>query len=177
MIDIVKRLLNLEPSGGQAGSDSHFQKDSDPFLAQISAKLDGLNPPEAERIISLAFLLCRVALADHHMTDEEEKQIAETLRSKFSLSDEHLSLLLELLHDEQKVFGSTKNYSLTKGMAESFSEAEKVKIMECLFRVAAADQRLTPEEESELRNITSQLGLDDGVFIDLRIQYRELRSD
>lgn len=181
MILWVKQLLFPEEKRSEAldGSDSaasHFSHEAELLLSRVRTNVETLSNERASFLVTLAYCLSRVAHADGRILAEEEEHIAEILSTEGVGDEQERKLLMEMIHNEQLVFGSSQSYSLTRGLGGMLNAHQKKAIMNLLFEVAVVDGRLVESEEAELRKINQQLGLDDDLFLELRISHRKFRS-
>lgn len=125
--------------------------------------------PDAElRKLGLAGgLLARVAHVDEQVTDEEFATIVQALRNGWNLSPEHATLVAEtaLATFERGL----DFYRTSREFFAATNEAERIRFVNTLFDVAAADDKLSHEETEEIRTIAFVLKLTHKQFIDAKM--------
>jgi uncharacterized tellurite resistance protein B-like protein len=55
-------------------------------------------------------------------------------------------------------------------------DAERRQLLEWLFAVSAADDAISGEEDAQIRQIASELGVPHDEFIDVRMKWSEKRT-
>jgi len=146
--------------------------DSD-TIRRIAAELDRLDPDRAHYIAAFAYLLSRVAHADRDVTDDEVAKMEALVREKGGLSAEQAVLAVQMAKTQQKLFGGTDDFLVTRELARVATYEQKVAIVECLFAVAAADQKILNAEADEIGRVARELKVEQGDLSRIRASYRE----
>ena len=123
--------------------------------------------------LATAALLIEMSRQDDAIHDVEREAIATALRSKFDLSSTEVDELYALAEAEVKE--ATDYYQFTSLLKEHFSPAQKEKVIELLWQVAAADGHIDKYEEHMVRRIAELLYLSQAEFI--RAKHRALGID
>ena len=118
--------------------------------------------------LAAAALLVEVARADYHVDDEEEHAIGELLRQTLDLDEDEVESLIELAHEHSR--DAVGLHPFTSVVHERFDAQEKVKLFECLWRVAFADGNIDKYEEHMLRRIAELLHVSHRDFIRTKLQ-------
>jgi uncharacterized tellurite resistance protein B-like protein len=121
--------------------------------------------------LASAALLLEVSLADFNIQDEELESIANSLTKRFNFSKTEVENLIEMAKVEQE-----KNVSIhpfVKIINDSCSVEEKNLLLEDLWRVAYADDKLDKYEEYQLRKIADLLYIPHSVFIKTKLKVIE----
>jgi len=120
--------------------------------------------------LAAAALLVEVARADFHVDDDEEETIGALLRRTLNLGDDEVESLIELAHEYSR--DAVGLHPFTSVVHERFDAEEKVRLFECLWRVAFADGNVDKYEEHMLRRIAELLHVSHRDFIrtKLRVQ-------
>lgn len=144
-------------------------------LAKLFGRGDGLvAEDEAAREHSVrlatALLLIEVARADYTEELTEEEAILELLRQFFALSDEDVALLADKARAESDHAASLQGF--TRQLNEALELSEKHRIVEMLWRVAFADERLSKYEDGLVRKIADLLYVSHRDLIRIRNQVR-----
>lgn len=119
----------------------------------------GARQTEAERAqalqVATAALLLEMMHVDARVADDERAAIAEALRRQFGLDAAQFERLLALA--EQQAEEATDYYQFTSLINKSCDAAQKVTIIENLWRVAMADGHLDAHELHLMRKLADLL--------------------
>ena len=128
---------------------------------------------DAQQIMHLASaaLLLEVSRADFDIQDEELVSIANSLTERFNFSKQEVNNLIELARTEQDSHISI--HPFVKIINEECSADEKILLLEDLWRVAYADDKLDKYEEYQLRKIADLLYISHSVFIQTKLKVME----
>lgn len=131
----------------------------------------GAEPPApAAREHALRFatavLLIEVARADFAEAVAEEAAIRALLEKGFTLSADETSALVEEAKAEADHAASLQTF--TRRLHESLTVAEKHRVVEMLWRVAHADERLDKHEDHLVRKIAGLLYVSHADLIRIR---------
>jgi uncharacterized tellurite resistance protein B-like protein len=143
-------------------------------LRELVNALDRLEPARAQYLARFAYLLGRVARADEQVTDDETRTMEALLVQQGHLSPDQAMLVVSLAKTSSLVFGPTADFAVTQDFTDSTTYEQKLDLARCLFAVAAADERISIAEESELHRITNQLRIEGPDLTALRLQHRRL---
>jgi uncharacterized tellurite resistance protein B-like protein len=133
--------------------------DSD-AVRRIAAALDRLEEGHARYVAAFAFVLSRLAAADHDVSPEEAASIERIVRDKGELPPDEAALVVELATREQRLFGATDDFLVTRELQRNASYAERLHLIQCLFAVAASDARMRVEERDEISRIARELRIE-----------------
>jgi uncharacterized tellurite resistance protein B-like protein len=130
---------------------------------------------DAEHALRLATaaLLVEMSRQDETVHEAEREAVASALRGKFGLSPEEVDELYALAEAEVKE--AIDYYQFTSILKEHFSPAQKEKVVELLWQVAAADGHIDKYEEHMVRRIAELLYLTQTEYI--RAKHRALGID
>lgn len=145
-------------------------------VRRIAGELDKLEPARARHLAALAYILGRVAGADHQFSAEEIDKMVELVRSEDGLPEEQAMLVVEIAKNQNRLFGSTENYLVTREFRQIASDAERRQLLDWLFAVSAADDAITAEEDAQIRQIASELGVPHDEFIAARMKWSGKRT-
>ena len=101
--------------------------------------------------LATAALLIEMMMQDNEAHEVEQKIIKKSLSEKFELTDDETHQLYELAHQEVKL--ATDYHQFTTLIAKNFTQAQKIQVIEYLWQVAYADNRLDKYEEHMVRRI------------------------
>ena len=147
MIDALKKLLaqTLPPSSSQSD----------------------LSEEESIRLAA-AVLLVEVMHADHRVEASERQAVMRALQACFSLSPEDAGTLLE--RAEARVRDVTSLHEFTSRLHRHLDRAEKVDLLEQIWRVVLADEELDRYEEHLVRRIAELLYLSHSDYIRAKLR-------
>jgi uncharacterized tellurite resistance protein B-like protein len=102
--------------------------------------------------------------------DSEEAKSGELLQRTLNLPAEEVESLIELAHEHSR--DAVGLHPFTSVVHERFDAEEKIRLFECLWRVAFADGSIDKHEEHMLRRIADLLHVPHRDFIrtKLRVQ-------
>jgi len=121
--------------------------------------------------LASAALLLEVSRADFDIQDEELESIANSLIERFEFSKQEADSLIELARTEQDSHVSI--HPFVKIINDGCSADEKKLLLEDLWRVAYADDKLDKYEEYQLRKIADLLYIPHSIFIQTKLKVTE----
>jgi len=121
--------------------------------------------------LASAALLLEMSRADFDIQDEELISIANSLTERFNFSKQEADSLIELARTEQDSHVSI--HPFVKIINDGCSADEKKLLLEDLWRVAYADDKLDKYEEYQLRKIADLLYIPHSVFIQTKLKVTE----
>jgi uncharacterized tellurite resistance protein B-like protein len=161
---IIRDLLGISPEGEKSGGDT---------IRRIADELDRLEPDHAKYLASFAFILSRVANADHGVSADEVTAMEALVFNKGGLTADQAALVVQMARTQQKLFGATDDFLVTRELGRIASYEQKVALIDCLYAVASADERIFAAEADEISRIGRELKVDQADLSRLRSQYRE----
>jgi uncharacterized tellurite resistance protein B-like protein len=121
--------------------------------------------------LASAALLLEVSRADFDIQDEELESIASSLTTRFNFSKQEADNLIDLARTEQDSHVSI--HPFVKIINDGCSAEEKILLLEDLWRVAYADDKLDKYEEYQLRKIADLLYIPHSSFIKTKLKVIE----
>ncbi len=137
------------------------------FNPDDNAASQGLRNPQ----LATAVLLFDVMRSDDTISDAERSQTLNTLRKRFALSDDALAQLMA--QAEQTSKGANDYFSFTSLMNDSFSQAQKIQVVEFMWQVAYADDALDVNENHLISKIAGLLHVTHGEYIAAKMRAKE----
>jgi uncharacterized tellurite resistance protein B-like protein len=137
-------------------------------LAEIERELATLDPGRARFLVGFAYLLGRVARADHEVSDAEMHTMAHLLAERGHLPVEQAALAARLATAHGLRFGGTDDFLVAREFRKLSTRDERLALLDCLFAVSAADQSIRTVEDNEVRRIASELHIGHEDFIAAR---------
>ena len=144
---------------------------------EIARQLEALPEDQAHFLAAFAYVLARVAHADLRFDESETTAMERAVSGLSELSEDECALVVTIAKSQTTLFGGTENYVVTRQFRELSSPAERAKLLDRLFQVAAADGRISPEESAEIYAIGDELGFKRSEVNAFRSRYREQLSE
>jgi uncharacterized tellurite resistance protein B-like protein len=145
-------------------------------VRRIVAQLNQIDPARARHLAAFAYVLSRVANADLQISEAETAKIVEILMARGGLPEEQALLVAEIANNQNKLFGGTENFLVTREFRDIANDEERRQLLDCLFAVSAADNAITAEEEAQIWQIASELGFTHQEYIKARLAYSDKRT-
>jgi uncharacterized tellurite resistance protein B-like protein len=157
----LRRWLGLseEPAGAAGG------------LEEIERALDGLDPERARYIACFAYILGRVARADHGVTPEESREMARIIVERTGLPADQAALAVQIASAHGLRHGGTEDFLVTREFARIADRDSRLALLDCLFELSSSDRSIVMLEDNEVRRIASELKLEHADFITARAAY------
>lgn len=127
--------------------------------------------PEHRLRLAAAVLLLEVEHADHVYEPTERAEIERQLKAHFGLDDDEVAALLASAEPEARE--SVSLHGFLRALNGGLSMPEKRRVLEMLWRVAYADERLDPHEEHLLRHLSELLHMPHSEFIKAKLAVTE----
>ncbi len=128
------------------------------FLDGRDAPDEGVNNDDALADAAAAVLV-EAALLDGNVDDAERQIIVDILHDRFELAAEDADALITGIVEDPH--HANRVYAATKTIRDSFSEEQRIEIMEMLWRVAYADGTLHDYEANLVRRTAGLLYVPD----------------
>lgn len=125
-------------------------------------------PLEQQLNLAAAALLIEMMMQDQSIDAVEIEVIKETLKSRFNLSGQEVDELFLLAQAQSKQ--ATDYYQFTKLIAQHYTQAQKIKLIESLWLVAFADQSIDKYEENMVRRISDLIHVSHKDFIQAKFR-------
>jgi uncharacterized tellurite resistance protein B-like protein len=107
--------------------------------------------------LATCVLLLAVAHSDDRFSQAEEERIVEILKQDLHLSEEYSAELLELAHQERTA--SVDLFRFTNAINNAYTPEEKERVVETLWKIVYADDRLHSLEDSLIHRLSRMLNL------------------
>ena len=145
-------------------------------VRRIIRELERIEPERARYLAAFAYVLSRVANADSKISEEETQTIEEIVQKLGHVPRAEAILVVQVAKSQTRLFGGTENFLVTREFKNIATQAQRQELLECVFAVSAADQSITSIEESQARQIASELGFNHREFVEVRAAYSEHRE-
>ncbi|MGE3188539.1 MAG: TerB family tellurite resistance protein, partial [Vicinamibacterales bacterium] len=134
----------------------------------IERQLATLAPDRAHFVASFAYLLGRVARADHDVTPPETATMERLVAERGGLSPEDARLAVRIATAHGLRFGGTDDFLVARNFSAAATREEKLALLDCLFAVSASDASIRTIEDNEIRRIASEMNIGHEDFIAAR---------
>lgn len=145
-------------------------------VREIVEALDRIDEERASFIASFGYILGRVANADQVISVEETVVMERILATQGQLSPDQASVVVRMAKMRNELFGGTDNFLVTREFRRIATYEQKLALLDCLFAVSAASDDISMAENSQIRQIASELGLEHGDFIQVRLSWKDRLS-
>lgn len=152
MIDLLKNL---------------FEQRLDPASAA-----DGQQRLKASELAGAA-LMVELMESDNELDDRESREFIRVLTHTFAMAPEEVDQIVRLARESAR--NSTSLYEFTRLINDHYNYQDKVALVENLWRIAFADERLDKYEESLIRRISDLIHVSHADFIQTKLQVRGRR--
>jgi uncharacterized tellurite resistance protein B-like protein len=159
----------LKVLGFDGGDSSSGDSES---LEAIAAPLAQLPPAEARYVAAFAYLLSRVAHADHDLSDAERLAMEQIIVDRAGLPAEQAALVVGLATDQTMKVRGTEDFFVSREFAQVATPAQKAALVDCLFAVSASDSHIITAEDNEIRKVANEIHLEHAEFVAIRGKYR-----
>jgi uncharacterized tellurite resistance protein B-like protein len=170
----ILEFLGLAKSREAAGSARSSSADTE-TVRKIVASLESMEPERARYIAAFAFILCRVARADLHISPGETSIMERVVMERGNLPEEQAILAVQIAKSESILFGGTEDFLVTREFNKSATQEQKIGLLECLFAVAS-DEMISTVEDNEISRICSELQISHDEFVAVRMKFRDQRA-
>jgi len=116
--------------------------------------------------LATAALMIEMTRADFEVSDDERSAVDSALRDLFSISDDEAAELAALA--EAEVDNAACLFDFTRMVDQSFTQPQKQRVIEMLWRVAFADAHKDHHEEYLVRKIADLIHVSHEDFIKAR---------
>lgn len=124
--------------------------------------------------LATAALFVEMTRADFDVGETERQAAAEALRTTFDLTTSEATEILESA--TRDTAGSIEVFQFTRVVDQELEPADKVEVVQRLWEVAFADDRIDEQEEYLVRKIARLLHVSHGDFIAAKKRARDRRA-
>jgi uncharacterized tellurite resistance protein B-like protein len=142
-------------------------------VGEIEKALSNLEPARARYLACFAYILSRVARADHDVADDESRLMEQIVAGRGGLPIEQAALVVRIATGEGLRHGGTEDFIVTREFSAIADRGQKLALLDCLFAVSAVDRTIQTVEDNEIRQIANELKLEHADFIAARSAHVE----
>lgn len=161
---------------GNGNASNERSTDESRSVQDIVERLHHLPPERARWIAAFAMVLARAARADFEISSDEFQSMEKLVMEHGRLEADQATLVAEIAAHRNQMLGASEDYLATREFRKISSEADREGLLHCLFAVSAADDSISLVEEEEIRQVSSELGIEHKQFNAIRASYREKRE-
>lgn len=121
--------------------------------------------------VAACALFIEMAKADGVFTDDERSFIIAEMKSTFNLDEEYANELMQLT--EQRIIDSVSLYEFSGEINKSFSQNEKLELIESLWRLIYKDEKLNEYEDHLIKKIGATLNIEHKKIINTKLWVKE----
>ncbi len=121
--------------------------------------------------LAVAALLVEILRADYHVGADERREVVESVSRLLGLDEEQGRALVE--EAERHIDQSHDLYQFTSQINRSYREADKIRLLEALWRVARADATVHKYEEHLIRRMADLLHVPHSAYIAAKLRSGE----
>ena len=166
MLATILRKLGLDVDVDEGKSDVDA-------LDALEEALSHVPPEEARRVAAFAYLLSRVAHADHDVSDAERAAMARLLVDRAHLAQDQADIVIGIATSKIVHVRGTQDYLVSREVAARATVEEKRALIVGLYAVCAADGLISTIEDNDVRRVASEIDLEHHDVVDIRARYRD----
>ncbi len=116
-------------------------------------------------------LLLETSMADEILDESELMALKNTLQKDFQINENEIDELIDLA--KENVEDSTSLYEFTCDINDNFDAAERVKLIESMWKIAYADGNIDKYEEHIIRKVSNLIYVAHSDFIKAKLSAKE----
>ena len=116
-------------------------------------------------------LLLETSMADEILDESELIALKNTLQKDFQINEDEIDELIDLA--KENVEDSTSLYEFTRDINDNFDAAERVKLIESMWKIAYADGNIDKYEEHIIRKVANLIYVAHSDFIKAKLSAKE----
>lgn len=121
--------------------------------------------------LACAALLIEVINSDHELDEREMEEFLTLLQSSLRIPEDDLNEMVRLAEEEAQQ--ATSLYEFTRLINDEYDYAQKMKLVENMWRVAFSDEELDKYEEALIRKVADLIYVSHQDFIKTKITARD----
>jgi uncharacterized tellurite resistance protein B-like protein len=155
------------------GGRSDGRDDEPASLIEIAAHLDNLPSEEARFVAAFAYLLARIAGADLRTDDTEREAMAHRLETFAEIDADLATLLSKTAIAAAATHSASDDHLVARAFRNMSAQPERIRLLRCLYAVAAADEIITTLEDNEIFEVANAIGVQRSDVVALRFEFKE----
>jgi uncharacterized tellurite resistance protein B-like protein len=142
-------------------------------VRRIVSELESLPPDRARHLAGFAYILGRAANSDGDISDDETALMEKIVIEHGQIPEAQAILVVEIAKQQERLFGGTEGYLVTRQWVEGTSLEERLALLRCCFLVDAVDDTITAEESAVLNEIANELLLESATIASVRAEFTD----
>lgn len=139
------------------------------LFRQMLAQPQQLPEASAQRVeVATCVLVLEMAAADGEFSDAEQRHVIDTLQRRFSLSADQVDDLIQAAHEARS--HSLDLWKFTNAINSACTPAEKIEILEEVWRVIYVDGELDAHEDYLVHKLGRLLNVDHPTLIKAKLK-------
>lgn len=128
----------------------------------------GTDKSEEKKLqVAACALFIELAKADGKFTDEERNFIIQQMKQCFNIDDDYAKELMELA--EKRVRDSVSIYEFTGEINNHFTQEQKEKLIENLWRLVFTDEKMHTYEDHLMKKVSLTLNIEHKKLIEKKL--------
>ena len=160
-------------TGGQPATTGNESAGDTASVRRIVGQLEALPPERARHLAGFAYILSRAGNADMVTSDAETRLMEHIVAEHGELPEAQAVLVVEIAKQQERLFGGTEDYVVTREWVQHTAEDERIALLRCCFLVGAADDSISAEESAVLNEIALELQLESAVLSRVRSEFTD----
>ncbi len=116
-------------------------------------------------------LLLETSMADEILDESELMALKNTMQKDFQINEDEIDELIDLA--KENVEDSTSLYEFTRDINDNFDAAERIKLIESMWKIAFADGNIDKYEEHIIRKVSNLIYVAHSDFIKAKLSAKE----
>jgi uncharacterized tellurite resistance protein B-like protein len=159
------RFLGLGNDG--AGRDAEPEA-----ILELAERLEATPTPDARLAAAFAYLLARVADADLNIDAAEQNTMRDRIAEFGEISPDQALMLAEAASGVAQSRG-TDDHLVARAFRDMTDREERLRLLRCLYAVAAADDTISNREDNEIFEIATAIGIGRSDVIAVRARWKD----
>ena len=144
------------------------------MIGSDNGKTDTTDKDALNAHLALTVLLLEAAHADGECSKQEKEHLVDTLVTEFGISRQEVDTLLAERDKQDREYVSLFRY--TRFINQNFTEAQKINIMESVWRIILLDDHLEAHEDHFAHKLSNLLNLGHDQLIDAKLKAKKQLS-
>jgi len=144
------------------------------FDDKVRSSENELDQEHAVRI-AMASLMIEVAESDYHDAPEERESVLKIVKDSFDLSDNETREMINLAQQEHAE--SVDYFQFTSLINQHYSAAQRIELIEKLWKIAFADHKLDKHEVHVIRRIADLIHVAHSDFMKTKLRVINSKTD
>ncbi len=155
------------------GGNTNGRENEPASLVEISTQLDALPAEQARFVAAFSYLLARIAEADLKTDDAERAAMAHRLETFAEIDADQAKLLVTTAIHAASSNQASDDHLVARAFRDMSDEAERIRLLRCLYAVAAADENISGAEDNEIFEVANAIGVRRLDVVALRSEFKE----